>query len=54
MSDDADEDPSGIILLKQDASFVNQKQITFLVTGVTERSDSRRKLTPGSFFYGEM
>jgi hypothetical protein len=30
------------------------KRLRFDMAGVTERSDSRRKLTPGSFFYVEM
>jgi hypothetical protein len=30
------------------------KRLRFDAAGVTERSDSRRKLTPGSFFYVEI
>jgi hypothetical protein len=30
------------------------KRLRFDAAGVTERSDFRRKLTPGSFFYVEM
>jgi hypothetical protein len=33
---------------------IYSNKILYFLSGVTERSDSRRKLTPGSFFYVEI